>query len=158
MSDVKIYPQPREGIVGEARDDDLLSLDESALPRRKIMLAMARSLWSMALAAHRAPDGVAMWQRMDKPQPGDLVVENTRTDPVQGLGILLARRKEWACTDAEWEQWQAEDPGGYDRRPIDDVWYVQYGPQPEDVCRWSNSSFIAVPTERNWARSTPNDM
>lgn len=147
------YPQPREGITGTLRDDDLLSLEDSALARRKIMLAMALTLWSTALAAYPI-EPASLWKRMDKPRVGDLVVENTRTDPVRGLGILIGYRKEWAFTDEEWQQIETDDPGAYaGDRPIDDVWYIQYGPQPEDVCRWSNASFIAIPTERGWLKA-----
>ena len=151
------YLQPMEGITATLRaDDDLLSLADAAAPRREMMIAMGRHLWSMTLCAHQAPDGKEMFRRMNNPRVGDLVMENGRIDPIWGLGILLAHRDEWACSDKDWEQWQADEPQAYDgERPIERrVYYIQYGSDAIDICRWANASFIALPTERSsdWMR------
>jgi hypothetical protein len=139
--------QPREGTDGEQRDD--LSLDDATLGYRRQVVALAGRLWSMTLSAHGTPDGRDMMERMSHPRPGDFVVENTRTDPHMGIGYLVCHRIEWAMTDEEWEQIEREDPGCYaGERPTDEVWYVQYGPNPDDICRWANAEFIAVPRSR----------
>jgi hypothetical protein len=65
-----------------------------------------------------------------------------------GFGILIAHREEWAQTDEEYQQSiDAGEVGADDKRWRDSAWYVQYGPQPDDVCRWVNCSFIAVPID-----------
>jgi hypothetical protein len=30
---------------------------------------------------------------------------------------------------------------------VDHAWYVQYGNDPGDVCRWVNCDFLAIPTD-----------
>jgi len=150
------YPQPREGITGAERtDDDLLSLEDKAIARRLMMLGTARALHSAVLVGNPAPKVAEMYARMTDPRPGDLVMEVTsffRTRDVdtkiKGFGILIDHRDEWASTD---EEWAAELAGDADLDPVadrfrDHAWYVQYGPAAEDVCRWVNCEFIAVPT------------
>lgn len=161
-------PQPREGIAGTERHaDDLLSLDEAAIPRRFLMAGMARCLRDAVLVGNRAPVVTRMWERMSRPVPGDLVLEVSsfgRRACVEGMGILLAHRQEWWQTDAEWaaelEQERAAheeflrgpysqpDDGPFDpvshERLTDHAWYVQYGPEPADVCRWVNCEFMTV--------------
>jgi hypothetical protein len=167
------YPQPREGITGTARDDDLLSLEEEAIPRRLLMGGMARCLRDAALVGNQAPVVARMWERMKSPVPGDLVIETStfyradEDDRVKAMGILIAHRVEWWQTDAEWaaeveeERAAHEDflrgphsqpgDGPFDpskcERLTDHAWYVQYGPQPADVCRWVNCDFMMVPSD-----------
>jgi hypothetical protein len=155
---VQTYPQPREGVIGALRDDDdLLSLDDKALPRREMMATLARHLQTAVLVGNPAPIVAKMWDRMKNPQPGDLVLETSslgRSDVEQramGFGFLLTHRDEWAQTDDEWAKEEVRP--GYDEfdqpRPVEPrVYYVQYGPKPDDICRWVNCSFIAVPTDR----------
>ncbi len=161
------YPQPREGIVGTLRDqDDLLSLDEKAIPRRAMMAATAMCVQDAVLVGNPVPSVKRIRERMSNPQVGDLVLETSRFYrsylQVESFGILLARRAEWAQTDDDWNQEitreiEAAKEWGYtyqpEARPIDrDTWYVQYGPQPDDICRWHNCSFITIPTEPRFAR------
>lgn len=156
--DTKPYPLPHEGVVGTLRDqDDLLSLDDKAAPRREMMIGLARCLCSAVLVGNPCPAIAEMWKRMDNPQIGDLVLETGRHHDYQGFGILIACRYEWAHTEEEWRQHQteviaeAEACGltGWDEpRRKDDAWYVQYGPSPADICRWTNCTFITVPTDR----------
>lgn len=124
------WPMPWEGIKGTARDsDDLLSLEPAAMPRRRLMTGMA-------LAAYRSASGQAA-RRMQNPQPGDLVVETaTARKPGgerKGFGVLLARRREPA--------------GDGESRASADAWYVQYGPDEQDVERWEGGAFVAVLTD-----------
>lgn len=150
------YPQPREDIVGTDRtEDDLLSLDDKAIARRLMMMGTARALHSAVLVGNPAPKVAEMYARMTDPRPGDLVAEVTsffRTrdidTKIKGFGILIDHREEWASTDEEWAATIAEDPdlNADEDRFHDHAWYIQYGPAAEDVCRWVNCEFIAVPT------------
>lgn len=166
----KNWPQPYEGIAGTRREDDLLSLEDAAIPRRLMMAGLADCLWGAVLVGNPAPVVSRMSERIMNPQPGDLVLvtdsryrdEDTR---IKGFGILLAHRTEWMQTDEElaasiaemradetlskdWgEKYIAALESG-EERTADEAWYVQYGPEPGDICRWMNCSLIAVPTER----------
>lgn len=150
------YPQPREGVTGTDRaDDDLLALDDKAIARRLMMIGTAKALHTATLVGNPAPVVAEMYARMRDPRPGDLVMEVgvpfRRNDPdgqIKGFGILIAHRKEWASTDAEWAATLAEEPDlvADEDRMHDHAWYVQYGPAAEDVCRWTNCEFIAIPT------------
>lgn len=174
------YPQPHEGITGTLRDqDDLLSLEEKALPVRKAMMGLASALRSAVSVGQPAPVVERMSARMSAREPGDLVIETStmyldRESWPCAFGILLAHRVEWWQTDAEWaaqiEQARADheaflrgpyaQPGDADEpfdaedsigpRPTDHAWYVQYGPQPDDVYRWVNCAFMVVPTDRDF--------
>jgi hypothetical protein len=163
------YPQPREGITGTLRDaDDLLSIDEKAIPRRAAMIGLAMCLQSACLVGDPAPRVARMGERIRNPEVGDLVVESTTRGGYIGngnemaFGILLAHRTEWAHTDQAWQDELARETEeatrlglqGYEHehRPTDDAWYVQYGPQPDDICRWTNCDFITIPTSRDFAR------
>lgn len=150
------YPQPREGIVGIKRDDDLLSLEDSAIQHRTLIQLLAWELHSATLRY-----GNELGDRIRRPQTGDLVIETTRgviaaargTPMPEAFGYLLGRRVEWTETDEEWAQIVAEQRlSAGEKRWTDDVWYVQYGPEPEDVCRWLNCSFAAVPSSPRFGR------
>lgn len=145
--------QPREDVKpGADRDDDLLSLEDSAVPHRDALIGMARLLQRATRVGSPAPITEDIYKRLSAPQPGDLVVESSvlyTRDPdkrLKGLGILLEKRAEWWHSDQEWADLLAEEAyGPDDDRPQDEAWYVQYGPSAEDVCRWTNCSFIALP-------------
>lgn len=168
------FPQPREGITGTDRtEDDLLSLEDAAIPRRLLMIGMAHCLRKATLVGNPAPIVARMNERIRDPQPGDLVVEEStayRRDEdtqVKAFGILLAHRTEWAQTDEEWaadveqerkaheeflrgpyaQPGDADEPWEPDERMTDHAWYVQYGPKAGDICRWTNCSFVAIPTD-----------
>ena len=152
--------QPNEGVTGTLRSDDLLSLADEAVNRRAIMMAMGYSYYRLALdGLFGKGGGGRAWVRCQKVQPGDLVMESMRgvlslrdngCDP-RAFGILLDRRNEWAHTDEEWQDYLTSEGHAADEeretRPVEhDVFYVQYGPQPDDICRWMNCTFIALPT------------
>jgi len=149
------WPQPYEGITGTARaEDDLLSLDDIAIPRRMLMIRMAECLSRATLVGSPAPVVARMRARMDNPKPGDLVVarfiSRDEDSLIKGFGILLAHRREWWSSDEDWAAEMAAEPEalrGDGNRCTDDIWYVQYGPQERDICRWSNASFLAIPAD-----------
>lgn len=153
--------QPREDITGIDRSaDDLLSLNMRAVAHRDALVAVAHHLRTATMVGNPAPVVERMATRMRSPQPGDLVVEPTmarsRRDldtRIKALGYLIERRTEWWETDEEWEQIKAEE--GYEddeERRTDVAWYVQYGPSPEDVCRWVNCEFMTVPIGEEFAQ------
>lgn len=148
------YLQPHEGIRGTRRDDGLLSLGEDAQAVRLWLLGMAAHLCQAVQVGQPAPIVAAMYERIQEPRLGDLVAEMSaiydRRDPerqVKGLGVLIAHREEWATTDEEWERYRSEYPEdvSVDERWSDHAWYIQYGPGPDDICRWTNCSFRVLP-------------
>ena len=168
------WPQPREGITGTLHEPPgVLSLEDDAVEVRRALMGVTRCLMRATLVGDPAPVVARMHERMRDPQPGDLVMETSSTyrlhaeDFYRAFGILLAHRTEWWTTDAEWEKTVAEDraaheeflngpysiPGDRDEpwepveRTTDHAWYVQYGPKPEDVCRWVNCEFVTVPAD-----------
>jgi hypothetical protein len=172
------WPQPREGITGTLHDPPgILSLEEDAVEVRRALMGATRCLMRATLVGNPAPVVARMSTRMRDPQPGDLVMETSSTcrlqaeDFCRAFGILLAHRTEWWTTDAEWEQSVAgeraahkeflrgpyaipgdrDEPWEPDERMTDHAWYVQYGPQPQDVCRWVNCEFAAVPADPHFA-------
>jgi hypothetical protein len=158
MTDLRL-PQPHEGITGTDRDDDLLSLDERAVVHRDALIVMARHLRTATLVGQPAPVVRRMSERLDHPEPGDLVVTaevmyghrdlDTR---IKGLGIYLAGREEWDSTDVQRAAWCEEErtAGGdpeAEGRLADRAFYIQYGPAAGDVCRWTNSRVVVLPVQ-----------
>ena len=148
------YKQPHEGVKGTDRGtDDLLSLDERATAHRDALIAVALHLDDACQVGNPAPKVQRMYERIRSPQLGDLVVESTRVpwttnhiDRIKGFGYLVEHRREWWSTNDQWNRKLAEgevDPD--DTRPIDEAWYVQYGPNPADICRWTNAQVLVVP-------------
>lgn len=166
--------QPHEDIRGTDRSGDpLLSLAATDIATRDAIITLTYhlqratfvghpALQRATLDGHPAPIVQRMFDRMRAPQPGDLVVELSvlhRSDPetrMHGLGYLVEKRDEWATTDDVWERDVAESPWLVDEgRAADTAWYVQYGPDPADVCRWTNCDFLMVPTAADVFDATP---
>lgn len=169
----RTFPEPHEGITGTDREDDLLSLEDAAVPRRLMMAGMARCLRDAALVGNQSPRVARMWERMKNPVPGDLVIETStfysrdEDTRVKAMGILVAHRTEWWQTDKEWAAEVEEERAAYEEflrgpysqpgdgpfdpstceRTTDHAWYVQYGPKAADVCRWVNCDFMTVLTD-----------
>lgn len=130
---------PHGAVVGIERADDLLSLDDKAMPHRDALITLTFQLWEACLVGNPVPKVAAMYERMQHPQVGDLVVECTRAGyssnqvlRQRGLGFLLAKHTETV---------RHSDP---DDPATEVAWYVQYGPDPADVCRWTNVQFLTV--------------
>jgi len=144
----EVLPQPWEGVNGtEQTGDDLLSLEDEAMPRRRQMIMMALLLHRATLVGNPAPVVRRIWDRISAPQPGDLVVETTCArrpgSEHRGFGILLSHRREWCLADTDWAAYLAENPQD-DERTTDNYWYVQYGPGERDIARWENCDFMAI--------------
>jgi hypothetical protein len=147
---------------GTDRADAFLSLDEDAVPLRRLLMGVAEAQRDACLVGHPAPRVAWMWERMSHPQAGDLVVETSafRTAPAYGLGYLVRHCREFFMTDTEWAAEVAE--WGYEaaldlhgRRPSEETWYVQYGPRPVDVVRWENATLMTVLTDRSMYEREP---
>lgn len=156
-----MYPQPHEGIRGTIRDEPWLSKDAEMVPVRDAIAGLTHQLWLVTLAesAHGAlttTHAYATHSRINAHQPGDLVIEVSRAlhsqDPKMrhwGFGYLLAERQEWCKSDEDWlaecaaEEW---DPAT-EERTTERATYIQYGPRPEDICRWHNAMFDSVPLD-----------
>lgn len=164
------WPEPHAGISGTQREEDsLLDLDERSLATRKIIAALANAFNRALLVGPSAPQDVqrlrdrftSSWSDDTRgPQIGDLVIETTAMYHYSdeklrtGLGILLDKRLEWACTKEEYEEaldreraYYEDNPEDFEPMPrtTDTVWYIQYGHNPEAVCRWTDCSFTALP-------------
>jgi hypothetical protein len=146
--------QPHEDITGIDRsDNDLLSLDERAVAHRDLVINLVGHLRTACMVGNPAPIVERMAKRLRSPQPGDLVVAyladmRKPDNRLKGFGYLVERRREWWETDEEWARIKAEE--GYEddsERTTDDAWYVQYGPAPVDICRWTNCDFTMVPAQ-----------
>lgn len=145
--------QPHEDVRGVDRTgNDFLSLDDSAIYHRQVLMALARHLYAAIRVGDPAPVVQRMYVDVVNPKVGDLVVENAKglyakdlDTQLKALGFLVERRREWANTDEEHQA--LVDDGALDPedRMTDEAWYVQYGPHPGDICRWANCNFIAIP-------------
>jgi hypothetical protein len=141
------YLQPHEGIQGTERSGDgLLRLDNTSA--RDVIATLAYHLYMATLVGHAASMVNDLRERMTNPQVEDLVViSDARSNQIpEGVGYLVAHRAEWWTTDEQWEADKAESSLADEDRMVErDAWYVQYGPNPADVCRWVNCLPLAVP-------------
>jgi hypothetical protein len=160
------YKQPHEGVTGVDRsDNDLLSLDASAVVHRLAIATLAKHLHDAVMVGNPAPVVERMWQRIREPRVGDFVLEwamyrrGGLDQCIKAMGYLVEKRTEWWSTDEEYERevaeelaWHVEhgrDPAEFeaDERMTDVAWYIQYGQDARDICRWTNCSFIVVPID-----------
>ena len=96
----------------------------------------------------QGPKWNMLWQRMNSPRPGDMVIELTRIyqdgetgNHLRAVGTLLRVTREPV------EPWEDDDLSG---RPYEKVWYIR-NLAGEEV-RWVNADFAAIPTKtRGWA-------
>ena len=149
------YLQPHEGITGTARsaEDPLLTPVGSDL-----VLQLTRHLYGASIST--VPSSQELHRRLTSPAVGqpvavlDAMYQRSPDTRWKGVGYLLETRREWWTTDAEWAAEQrAQLHDGYladEERMVEPAaWYVQYGPEPADVCRWVNCQVLALPLE--WA-------
>lgn len=152
--------QPHEDILRPADvDTRLLGFDDAALDFRDAICALASHLYLSCMVGNPAPAVLEKQQRMLRLEPGDYVVESSdlwrrwgstdAADRAHRFGVLLERRDEWGQTDEEHRRALAdgEIDADEERWVERNVVYIQYGPSPEDVCRWVNCSFIVVPVD-----------
>lgn len=151
------HPRP----LGTDRSDDpLIALDLDI--RIVDAIKLISYTWATNIGTQDSPIGRAMIERINEPHVGDLVLvaDTARLGPYgikseesrrMGWGYFLGQFREPIYTDARWaDVTDAEDGislaqqyGGV--MPMERVFYIQYGPSPEDVCRWGNASLMGVP-------------
>jgi hypothetical protein len=145
--------------------DLLLGLDETSLAWRKMLCVLADHIGHATLVGSPAPIVERMLVRMSKPEPGDYVYERAMSRPgargEQGpvefahvTGFLLRQAQEPMWTEEEWQaelDWYDKHPrnSGPPERPTERIWYIQYGPSDDDVCRWGNATFTMIPLDRD---------
>lgn len=152
MSDTHTRPARPVGV--DRTGDPLLTLDDGALTAVVEIVYHGIRLTGVL----DAPIGRALIDRRHHPRPGDFVVildsipgRGPTADAIdrlrKGWGYLVARRNEPFYTDTQW----ADVADQYDGKPCptERIFYVQYGPNPGDVCRWENAEAYAVP--HDWA-------
>lgn len=166
--------QPYEGIEPLPADQVPFMLEDCTLLLRLLVRHLAYDL-SSACLGHAGSRYRDTYRRMTDPQPGDLVIERSTiyrddiTTVLGGFGFLLAKRLEWATTDAEWalecSRSDAEHRGmGLDpltpeehveHRSRETAWYIQYGPERAHIFRWVNAECLALPVTAEQIASTP---
>lgn len=134
--------------VGTDRPDDpVLTMTAE---QKAVLLDAVWYGWSLTGTAS-APIGRALTNRRLHPRPGDLVIipdamsapMSSVSTPARGVGYLLEERWEPIVGEDEWVRVGDEEYAGV--CPEEIVFYVQYGPRAEDVCRWENAGCHAVP-------------
>jgi len=146
--------EPHEAVVGTWRPHSVLSLDDAAIPFRDALLRMAYHLRTAITVGHPAPVVERMETRIRRPQPGDLVAEadalmqrSTPEQRLHGLGILIETRVELMFTEQERREILAAGGAGDEGEVTAVAAYLQYGPKPEDICRWTDFDLIVLPVD-----------
>lgn len=117
-------------LLGTQRDNDPLLTMEGSLVAMEIMSL----LYSAVLVGHPAPKVAEFYDQMTVFPVGIRVVVSDYfyrdNDDVKykSVGYLIGKER----TD--------DEPG--------EIYYIQYGPNPEDVCRWSNCLVLRIPTHK----------
>lgn len=132
---------------------DLLAVDDQSLAYRDTLMQVTSHLVGAAL---RTPYHSGYYEKVSKPQVGDLVMEYTTGWWSQSLrtrawsfGVLAAARDEWWYTAEEWAAVVAAGEARGQPRPHGQTFYIRWGRQPEDIQRWVNSQVILVPMNRD---------
>lgn len=134
-----------------------------------VLAAVMNIVWySHYLTGYNAsPIGKALADRHHHPRVGDLVmvpdamrvrgetVEERADTRAKGWGYFLGEFREPVYDDATWARVADQYDG--EPNPTERVFYVQYGPDPADVCRWENASVVAVPHNHEIAAQVQDD-
>lgn len=145
MSALSRDRHPHVGVRGDARDAD----DFPAGVYKAEVGRLASLLWTMTLVGNPSPAVREQHSRMRSPRTGDRVVVLDATYGAQperlakAVGYLVGRRDEWTETDEEWEASIADEFDDQERF-AEPAWYVQYGPNAGDVCRWTNCNVVSI--------------
>lgn len=147
MTTTRVLPQPHEGIRGVLRAQDPLLVNQDA---SDLALRLGYRLYAASLNA--TPNARALYETMTNPRVGDRVIVQDAAwmrddaDRFRAVGYLIARREEWGTTDEDWDAQKAGDSALIDADRYAELraWYVQYGPNPVDVCRWTNCTVLTL--------------
>lgn len=156
MSDTRTRLQPWRTDLGLRITGTPRHTDPFLGAATEVRDALAYTAWHLLRAGwtgRMAPVTEKMVDRVTHPRPGDLVYipdSLRRRAPDghrrKGFGYLIVARWEWWHTDAEWQQSIADGEwGADDDRPTDKAYYLQYGPNPFDVCRWVDCECRLIP-------------
>ena len=139
--------EPHEGITSTRRDGQPLVTKAG----QQVAITVMPMLWSAALVGNQAPRVVELYKAMQEPKAGDgVVVLDFAYRPEfdeRTVGYLVAHReREWGTSAEQWEKDCAEDSflTEEDRWVEQDVYYIQYGPNPLDICRWTNCKVLSI--------------
>jgi hypothetical protein len=114
-------------ILGTRIDNDPLLTEEGSV----IALELMSLLYSAVLVGNPAPLVREMYEQMQILDIGSRVVVS---DAFYRKNLARA--------------WQST---GYllkiEKIPSDPIYYIQYGPNPEDVVKWSNCRVLRIPTK-----------
>lgn len=132
--------------------DPLISLDENAFPLRVAIMETQHHYYMMT-GMLGAPIGEKWSARQCSPQPGDLVYvpdrlgrRGTDDDRLKSFGYYILGRDEPCWTDEEWAEEVRQFGCENNERSQEWIFYIQYGPDPQDVCRWENARCVVVAT------------
>lgn len=117
----------RDRPQGRLRTEPWLSLEDDEQQTRHLIARLAHETWQAVLVGNQAPNVKARYQRMSNPRVDDLVVERS-------AWLQKSRATVDYVTKAV----------GYLVAMTDAACYVQYGPEPADICRWQNADFVAI--------------
>jgi hypothetical protein len=137
--DLSDVPRP------DRQDDPILAADDAV---RQVIAVTAYQAWRLS-GSPAAPIGRWLSDRTRNPRPGDLcfipdaLARHDATIQRQGFGYLLVARLEPCYTAEDWQKVADQYEG--DSCPLERVFYLQYGPRLEDVCRWENATCQAIP-------------
>ncbi|MDB5176204.1 MAG: hypothetical protein JWM81_1062 [Candidatus Saccharibacteria bacterium] len=156
--------------LGTASPHENLQLDDASILQRRSLAVIARQFGSAILTGTTHSHPVVrekyrrMYERIKNPVVGDFVFETTtllRRDQdmrqiALGIGILIEDTVEPSFSDEVWAEEKAYAEGAItdSDRPTERVYYVQYGPQPEDVARWTDANFQVIPTDPDFGRES----
>lgn len=106
--------------------DDPLLTPEGSIVAAEFMWLLNRA----TLVGHPAPVVAQMRAQMDSPSPGDRVVV---MDHIYGNNADLKWKSSGVLLSVEFDE------------ELGQVWSVKYGPNDDDICRWSNCTVQAIP-------------
>lgn len=147
------YPAHHDLSMHEIPDrtgDPLVTGDRATV---EMLVRVAYNAYRQMGSTHNAaPCAQALSKRIMNPKPGDPVYvpdslrrRASEDDREKGIGYLVVRRVEWTHAGEQWAEVGSEWTDYGSPRPHEEVFYVQYGPAPVDICRWGNASVLAIP-------------
>lgn len=114
-------------------DVALLQLDDTTLAWRRYLAITANHLLRLALVGNPAPIAKRMAKRLRSPEIGDFVYESStlwRDEDSNHKGIGLLEKVE-----------------SHPER----TYHIRYGPEPDDVCKWTNAAVLVIPLDPSFA-------
>lgn len=133
--------------------DPLMVLSDTTEPLRTLVM---RSQWYLDyVSGYRQAPIARRWdERARAPRSGDLVyvVDRILEGPRGGdadthnksFGYYICGRREPVYDADMWAQVADQYEG--EPCPTEKVFYLQYGPNPDDVCRWENAECRVIAT------------